>query len=349
MEDVSVNISAIANEIQRIFSLQQHNSQHIGLTSYQERIEKLRKLQDLILRNREQIKDAVYRDFKKAPQEVDLTEIYTLVSEIKYTIKHLKSWMKPRRVSNTIATLGARSKVIYQPKGVCLILSPWNYPFQLSLGPLISAIAAGNCVMMKPSEFSPHTSDLIKLLLHRVFKEDEVRVFEGDHTVAQLLLKLPFNHIYFTGSSQVGKIIMAEAAKHLASVTLELGGKSPVIIDQNADLDVAARRIIWGKLINAGQTCIAPDYVLVPKIQKEAFLNKAIQAVQELYGPIEGMIDNPDYCRIISSRHFQRIKALLEGSVHQGAQVVLGGVTKEEDHYISPTIIGAVPLDSAIM
>jgi len=340
---------AVLDQIQKIFSLQVCNSRKIRLTSYQERINKLKRLRQVILDHRDQIKHAIYLDFNKSPEEVDLTEIFTVLSEIRYTIKHLKSWMKPIRISNTMATRGARNKAIYQPKGVCLIISPWNYPLQLSIGPLVSAIAAGNCVIIKPSEFSANTSELISSLLQEIFEENEVRVIEGDHRVAQKLLELPFHHVYFTGSPMVGKKVMAAAAVNLVSVTLELGGKSPVIIDENADIAIAARRIMWGKLINAGQTCIAPDYVLIHESKYQEFMEKAKASVQALYGPLEEIRNNPDYCRIINHRHFNRIRAMIDQAVNLGGELEFGGVVSEEDLYISPTLIHRPPLESALM
>ncbi|NLI92807.1 MAG: aldehyde dehydrogenase family protein [Peptococcaceae bacterium] len=339
----------ISQEMKRVFQLQQENSLQVGVTSYQMRINKLKRLLEGILRNRDSIKQAIYSDFKKSPEEVDLTEIYPLVSEIRYIIKNLKSWMKPVRVPNSIATLGAHCRITYQPKGVCLIISPWNYPFQLTIGPLINAIAAGNCVFIKPSEYSPNTSKLIKNLLQDVFERQEVAVFEGDQYVAQQLLQLPFNHIYFTGSPVVGKITMAEAAKHLSPVTLELGGKSPVIIDDQADFNDAAEKIIWGKLINAGQTCIAPDYVLLPRNRLQEFISKARDSIIRRYGTLETIPENKDYCRIINLRHFLRIKHIIEEALIQGGKLDFGGIMREEDLYLSPTLIHDPSLSSAMM
>lgn len=336
-------------EIHKRFSRQQENSKQVGLSTYEERVRKLRRLSDVILKNRDRIKQAIYLDFRKSPQEVDLTEIYPVVSEIRHTIKNLRSWMKPVKVANSIATIGAKCQVTCQPKGVCLIISPWNYPFQLTIGPLISAIAAGNCICLKPSEFSPHTSELIQTLISETFEEREVAVFQGDQTIAQLLLELPFNHIFFTGSPPVGKIIMSAAARNLASVTLELGGKSPVVIDREADLEDAARKIVWGKLINAGQTCIAPDYVLVPANKAEAFLDSAKKCMEKYYGNLEEIADNPDFCRIINPRHFSRLEAILEDALHSGGQLEFGGIMVQDDLYMSPTIISRPSLESRIM
>jgi len=339
----------VPDQIHKIFSRQQENSKKVGLSTHEERIGKLRRLRDAILKNRDRIKQAIYLDFRKSPQEVDLTEIYPAVAEIRHTIKNLRFWMKPVKVPNSLATIGAKCEVTYQPKGVCLIISPWNYPFQLAIGPLISAIAAGNCVCLKPSEFSPHTSELIQTIFSETFEEGEVAVFQGDHDIAQQLLELPFNHIFFTGSPLVGRIIMTAAAKHLASVTLELGGKSPVVIDQEADLESAARKIIWGKLINAGQTCIAPDYVLVPKRKAEAFIDCARQSILECYGNLEEIARNPDYCRIINSRHFSRIEAVLEDALDSGGKLEFGGIMAKEDLYLSPTVISNPSLESKLM
>ena len=208
----------------------------------------------------------------KHPTETNLTELLPLVGEVKHAIAQLKRWMRPHRIGPTLATLGTTSRVIYQPKGRCLIISPWNYPLSLALGPLVSAVAAGNTAILKPSEFTPNTNRVVKDIIAAVFPPDEVAVVEGAAQTATDLLSRPFDHIFFTGSPDVGKKVMAAAALNLASVTLELGGKSPVIVDASADLRSAAEHIIWGKMVNAGQTCIAPDYVYVHRDVADRFV-----------------------------------------------------------------------------
>jgi aldehyde dehydrogenase (NAD+) len=211
--------------------------------------------------------------------------------------------------------LRAQASIRYEPKGMALILSPWNYPFQLAVSPLVSAIAAGNSVLLKPSEISANTSRCIKQIIEQTFPVEEVAVFEGDHTVATLLLEKPFHHVFFTGSPAIGKIVMQAAAKHLASVTLELGGKSPVIIDEDYNLENATRKIVWGKMLNAGQTCVAPDYLLLPEKREKQFLEIARKYLHQLY---DAPRSNPDYCRIISPKHHLRLKKLLDVAVGLG-------------------------------
>ncbi len=256
---------------------------------------------------RGEIHTALWNDYRKPAPEVDLTEIYAAVGEAKHAIRHLRSWMRPRRVAAPIALFGSRSRIIPEPKGVVLIISPWNFPINLTIGPLISAIAAGNCVMIKPSELTPHASAWMKKMLADLFDESEVAVIEGDASVAAALLERRFDHIFFTGSPQVGKAVMKAAAEHLTSVTLELGGKSPVIVDRTANLDEAAKKIAWGKFLNSGQICIAPDYLLVDEAIRAPFVEKLRDAIKTETGWIvndrhTGRIERIDALRIINEK-----------------------------------------------
>jgi len=241
------------------------------------------KKQKTIMKYRPEIKEALYNDYKKHPSEVDLTEIYPITSEIKHARSHLSHWMGRHGVPTPLSLMGSSSYIKYEPKGVVLIISPWNFPFNLTFCPLISAVAAGNVVMVKPSENTPHASALMKKIIGEVFDDNEVVLVEGGVQTAQKLLELPWNHIFFTGAPSIGKIVMAAAAKHLTSVTLELGGKSPTIIDETADLNMAARRIAWSKFLNNGQVCIAPDYVYVHSSQKDKFVAKVKEYVGKYY------------------------------------------------------------------
>src|SRR6187549_1283034 len=234
----------------RLFESHAETALKLRQSTAAERRRKLEQLLEAILERKDAILDAAHRDLGKHPTETNLTEMLPLVGEVKHAIAHLKRWMKPHRISPTLATLGTTSRVVYQPKGRCLIISPWNYPLSLALGPLVSAVAAGNTVILKPSEFTPHTNGVVKDIIAAVFAPDEVAVVEGAADVATELLALPFDHIFFTGSPAVGKKVMAAAAANLTSVTLELGGKSPVVIDATADLKDAAEHIIWGKTVN---------------------------------------------------------------------------------------------------
>jgi aldehyde dehydrogenase (NAD+) len=255
--------------------------------------------------------------------------------------------MKPRRVPTPIGLFGSAGTVVYEPRGVVLIISPWNYPIYLTLGPLVSAIAAGNCAVIKPSEFTPHTTAFLWKLLAGLFPEEEAALVEGGADAAEALLALPFDHIFFTGSPAVGKVVMKAAAEHLASVTLELGGKSPVLVDADANLKEAARKITWGKNLNGGQTCVAPDYVLVHERVHDALVTELKQAFTAFYGAdTASWKASPDLARIINDRHFARVQALLSGSA---AQVAFGGESDETSRYISPTILTEVDPFSPVM
>ena len=286
-------------------------------------------------------------DFRKAPEEVDLTELYPVISEIKDALRHLPRWMKPRSVPTPIGLLGSAGTIRHEARGVVLIISPWNYPIYLTLGPLVSAIAAGNCAVLKPSEFTPHTTAFLRKLLSGLFPDDEVALVEGDAGAAQALLALPFDHIFFTGSPAVGKVVMKAAAEHLASVTLELGGKSPVLVDADANLREAARKIAWGKCLNGGQTCVAPDYVLVPERVHDALVGHLKEALTTFYGPDAAQRQaSPDLARIINDRHFVRLRGLLSSS---GATVAFGGETDAASRYVSPTLLTEVDPASPVM
>ncbi|MDX2002566.1 MAG: aldehyde dehydrogenase family protein [Chitinophagales bacterium] len=337
-------------EINRIFQLQQANRQNIKNTTASQRRKKLRDLKNLIFEQREAIQNALHADFRKPAAETDITEIYPAVSEIRHAMANVADWMRPVPVDTPLSYIGSSSKIIYEPKGVVLIISPWNYPFNLCIIPLATAIAAGNCVIIKPSEYTPNTSKLVKSLLGKLFQENEVAVIEGDHRTSTELLKLKFDHIFFTGSPQVGKVVMKAASEHLTSVTLELGGKSPVIVDETANVKTAAKRIAWGKYLNNGQTCIAPDYLFVHESKYDAFVEEMKKNISHSYGEQEEQrATSPDYCRIVNSRHHGRIKQLIENAVEEGANVAIGGKIKDEENYISPTILTNVPADSKIM
>src|SRR2546430_9488889 len=302
-------IAALA-EINRVFDKQQTRHAEVAATTAQQRIAKLRRLHDALLLRRDEIRKALWDDYRKPPQEVDLSEIYPVLGEARHAMRHLKSWMRPRRVVAPLALLGSRSRIVYEPKGVALIISPWNFPINLTLGPLVSAIAAGNCAIVKPSEMTPNASACMRRIISDLFDESEVAIVEGDAAVAEALLKKKFDHIFFTGSPAVGRIVMRAAAEHLTSVTLELGGKSPVIVDRTANLDEAAKKIAWGKTLNSGQVCIAPDYVLVDESVRAAFVEKLrANAVS-------------DSSLLVNDRHAARIKRLADDQV-EGRQVSL--------------------------
>ncbi len=312
---------------------------------YDQRITLLENLRDTINHRQPEIVAALAKDFRKPESEVLLTEIFPVLQEIAHTKKHLKSWMRPLRAPATLGVLGTRASVQSQPRGVCLIIAPWNYPFNLALGPLVSALAAGNRAIIKPSEMTPATSALIASIVDEVFQLDQVTVLEGDSKVAEQLLALPFDHIFFTGSPKVGSIVMAAAAKTLASVTLELGGKSPTIVGPTAKLDKSVRNIVWGKFANVGQTCIAPDHVFVHRDIAPEF-NQAMQAeIDRVYGASpEARKANKDYARVVNDRHTQRIIGLIDDAKAKGAQII-GGEIDASENFIGPTLLTNTTLE----
>ena len=340
----------LRNRIDDIFQKQLAHFPTMRRTTAKQRIERLKALLHWIRAHRQEIRDAVYQDLHKPATEVDLTEIFVVTSEIKHAIRHLHRWMKPRSVPRTLPLLTTRASVRYEPRGVVLIISPWNFPFNLTVGPLVSALAAGNCAILKPSEFSPATSALIARMVSELFPPEEVAVFQGDRQVAQELLEKPFNHIFFTGSTQVGKLVMKAAANHLASVTLELGGKSPVVVDPTANLRDAARKIVWGKFMNSGQTCIAPDYLLVHESIYQPFLNELRRRIEATYGAdADARAHCPDYARIIHQTHWQRLYQALEEAVSAGARVALGGRSEGRSRFMEPTLVCDVAPETRLM
>lgn len=333
--------------IQQAFDAHRATAIRLRQSTVGERREKIRKLRDSLLAHQQDIIDAGYADFRKPPTEVELTEILPVVAEANDAMRNLKSWMKPQGVWPSRMMFGTKGYIQYEPKGRCLIVSPWNYPVNLSIGPLISAIAAGNTATIKPSEMTPAASAVICKIVREVFDPAEVTVFEGDAPVAQALLDLPFDHIFFTGSPAIGKVVMAAAAKHLTSVTLELGGKSPTIVDASADLTLAAKNILWAKFTNNGQTCIAPDHIYVHADVKADFVASCTKVMSEVYG---AQPQQSEYlARIVNERHTQRIKGLLDDAVSKGARVLAGGHFDAADCFISPTLIENISTDSTIM
>lgn len=321
-----------------------------GRSSAGERINKLKRLHACLIKYRREMQDALVADFHKPPTETDISELGLINTEIRHTIRHLRSWMTPKKVSTPLMLIGTRSEIRYEPKGVCLIISPWNYPIMLTLCPLVSAIAAGNCVVLKPSEFTPNATRLMKKIVAELFSPDEVAIFEGDAAVAQSLLALPFNHIYFTGSPTVGKIVMAAAAKTLASVTLELGGKSPVVVDETADLELAASRLVWLKAMNGGQICIANDYVLVHESVHDVLVQKVVKHIERMYGnSLEVRSTNPDLSCMIHDRHFQRMQSLVDDARQRGAHLFYGGGSVAASRYFDITLLTNVPDTARVM
>lgn len=300
------------------------------------------RFRESIKRHEQEIVQALLDDFKKPAFETVATEISIVIKEVNLAVKKIWKWQLPKKVKASLLNFPSSAKVIYEPYGTALVIAPWNYPFQLAMGPIIGAIAAGNTVVLKPSELTPHTSKIIAKIIQETFDENHVNVIQGDKNVAQKLLQERWDYIFFTGSVAVGKIVYQAAAKNLTPVTLELGGKSPCVIDETAKIQQAARRIVWGKFVNAGQTCIAPDYVLVHSSKKAALLHALSQEITKAYGT--DVAASPDYARIINKSNFDRLVALMENTT-----VITGGITNATDLYIAPTIIEQVKLSDSVM
>jgi len=314
------------------------------------RIHRLKALRRHVLAYRKRIQAAIHEDFRKPRQEVDTTEILPLLLEIDHAVGRIHQWMKPVRKPAPLVLGGATWEVHREPKGPSLIISPWNYPVTLSLGPLVHALAAGCPVFLKPSELTPATASLLQNLTADLFGPEELVTVLGDSKTAQELLRLPFRHVFFTGSPRVGRIVMAAAAEHLASVTLELGGKSPAVVAPDADIEVAAERIAFGKWSNAGQTCIAPDYVLVHEDVRDALVAQLVEQIARRFGETAAeRAATPDYARLVSVPHGERLKEILVDATDSGARIALGGHYSAEERYMEPTLLVDVPPDARIM
>ncbi|MCI8957386.1 MAG: aldehyde dehydrogenase [Eubacterium sp.] len=306
------------------------------------RIKYLKKLKQVILECEEEICQALNLDLGKSASESYMCEVGLTLAELSYQIKHIKRWNKPKRHRTDLANFHGKSYSVFEPYGVVLVMAPWNYPFMLTMEPLIGAVAAGNCVVAKPSAYSPATSSIIKKILDRVFNEEYVTVIEGGRAENTELLEQKFDYIFFTGGVTVGKLVMEKAAKNLTPVSLELGGKSPCIIDKTANLKLAAKRLAFGKYLNLGQTCVAPDYLLIDKNIKDEFLKIFIDTVKKMYG--EHPLDNKNYGKIINEKHYTRVMGLIDRE-----KVVLGGSGRENELRIEPTILDNVTEDDAAM
>lgn len=302
----------------------------------------LRTLKTCILKHEEDIKDALYKDLHKAKMESYFSEIGMVLSELSFIEKRIGKWSRKHVVMTPLAQFHAKSYSIYEPYGVVLVMSPWNYPFMLTIDPLIGAIAAGNCAIIKPSAYAPHTSHIMKVIIEECFDPSYICVVEGGREENTLLLEQKFDYIFFTGGVEVGKLVMEKASQHLTPVTLELGGKSPCIVEESADVKLAAKRIAFGKYLNAGQTCVAPDYLFIQEPIKEKFIAYFKEALLEFFH--ENPLSNPDYPKIINKKHFQRLCGLMKSE-----QVIIGGKTNEETMQIEPTLLNEITLDAPIM
>jgi aldehyde dehydrogenase (NAD+) len=306
------------------------------------RIQALEALREAIRKNEQSLFHTLKEDLNKSEFEAYATEIGVVLEEIRFTLKNISDWVKPEKVKTPVSHIGSTSYIYSEPYGVALIIAPWNYPFQLAIAPLMGAIAAGNCAILKPSELTPKTSALLRKIITELFPEEYISVVEGGVEASQALLAEDVDYIFFTGSVPVGKVIMEAAAKNLTPVTLELGGKSPCIVHHDANIKLAAKRIAWGKFINAGQTCVAPDYLYVHESIRDEFLQEFQLATHELYG--EKALKNPDYTRIVSKRHFDRLLPFLNNG-----DTFMGGASNEETLTIEPTVLTRITWDDSIM
>jgi aldehyde dehydrogenase (NAD+) len=343
-------IQTVDSEIRLAYDRLRSGQSWIGASGPKERIGRLRELRTALLGRRSELYEALKNDFCKSDIEADITELIPVLLEIRQAVKHLRRWMRPHRLPAPPLFRGTTARVVYEPLGVVLIISPWNYPLNLSLGPLVSAVAAGNCAILKPSELTPSTSALLASLVSDVFEADQVAVVEGDATTASQLLRLPFDHVYFTGSTRVGRLVMQAAAEQLTPVTLELGGKSPTIVDHSANVAEAARRIVWGKYLNTGQTCIAPDYVYVHRSRHDELLRALQEQIQANLGTDEtDWRTSPTYARSVTEHHVTRLADLVRDATRDGARIVTGGEIHVADRYIAPTILADVSVESRVM
>jgi aldehyde dehydrogenase (NAD+) len=334
--------------IQKLIQAQREHKGAMLRMSLKDRKERIMRIKKAMIDYREQIHEALYKDLKKPPVEVDMTEIYVVVHEAKYALKNLKKWMRPHRVPTPLNMLGTSGKIKYEPKGNALIIAPWNFPINLVFGPLISAIAAGNTVIIKPSEFTPHTSALAKEIIDAIFNENEVALVNGGVETSSALLAERFDHIFFTGSPRVGKIVMRAAAEHLSSITLELGGKSPTIIDKSANIKLAVKKIVAGKFTNAGQACISHDYIFVHRSKRDEFLNELKSKIESVFG--KNVSQSESYARIINKRSAERLLALIDEQKEKSEnRVVFGGDHQIDQCYVGPTVILNPPMDSRLM
>jgi aldehyde dehydrogenase (NAD+) len=337
-------------DFKTVFEKQVLRSQRLRSEPWQNRKKLLKSFGEFVTQNRQRIREALKADLGKSETETDISEVFPLITEIKHAVCNLADWVEPEPIDAPLTYLGTTSEVQYEPKGTCLIIGPWNFPFMLTLGPLVSCLAAGNTAILKPSELTPNTSRLIRDMIKEFFDEDLVTVAEGDAQVAAQLLKLPFHHIFFTGSTAVGKIVMHAAADHLTSVTLELGGKSPTVIDSSANLTDAAKRIAFGKFLNVGQACVAPDYILIDKTVEREFIDLLKQSINKLYST-DGQINtqSPDYGRIVNTRNFNRIDTLVQEAIQLGAKVELNGLSDAASLFFHPVILSGVSTEAKIM
>ena len=336
------------SKIKGLFSSQLEKHSSLAKSTHGDRKQKLKRLLDNFMSMEQEAIDALSLDMKKSPTESIISEVLGVKAEADFAIQNLKKWMRSKRVPSPSTILFTSGWVRPEPKGSILILSPWNYPILLCLNPLIAAIASGNTAVIKPSEFTPASGAFLKKLIERTFDPNEVAVVLGDEKTAIELLSHPFNHVMFTGSPSTGKLVMSAAAKHLSGVTLELGGKSPVIVDNSANISEAAWKLAFYKFANAGQTCTAPDYILCHESKKDDLISGLRENFKSFFSGNDGG-PSSDYCQIVNTTHFDRIEGYLENAKGMGAKVVAGGNTDRSKKFIAPTVLCDVSMDSLVM
>lgn len=332
------------DNVQALFDEQSAHRWTMAQSSASERKTMLLTLKKEIISRRAEIAEAMYADFKKPHAESELTEIHTAIDEINFAVKKLSKWMKPKKVKTPIALFGSKSFIQYEAKGVVLVLAPWNYPFSLLINPLVAAIAAGNCVIARPSEKTPHTAKILESVIGNVFPGNVAKIVIGEIDLAEKLLELPFDHIFFTGSTQVGKVVMAAAAKNLTPVTLELGGKSPVIIDRDVNLEDCAEKLFWGKFMNGGQTCVAPDYLFIPEELKPSFIELFKKQIEKRYGETSSERIKTDFARMVDAKAYERLANKIKDE-----KKLLEDRPQSDERFIPPTLLTDVTLNSPVM
>ena len=337
------------SEVSEKFARLKSSTARLRNTTAAERIARIHALWEATVDRKDDLIAAAHKE--RGTHDLDMAaELVMLKGEIDFFAKNLAKWMKPEKVKNSLATLGKRCEIRRQSKGVVLNMAAYNAPTAESFVPMLAAVGAGNSVMIKPSELAPESAQIIQEIVNKAFPNDEADVVQGGVNVAKELLKQPFDHIYYTGGTAVGKIVMKAAAENLTSITLEMGGKNPVIIDETAKLENAATKLAWGRVMNAGQVCIAPDYAVVHESVKDEFQNLISEKIQEQYNSEKTGLDNSSYVpRIINERHTKRVKALLDDAIKKGATVVSGGTVNIKDCYVEPTILTDVTEDMEIM
>jgi len=336
-------------DVKARFAALREGSRTLAATSGAQRAERLRGMLAAVLANKQRFYDAAHAELKACDLDV-AAQLVMVKSEVDFVAKHVAAWMRPRRVRNSAATLGKKCYILYEPKGVVLNLSTWNAPVAIALVPAVAAIAAGNAFALKPSELAPHSATVLREVLEAAMPADEFAVFEGGPEMAQELLALPFNHIYYTGGQRVGRLVMKAAAENFAAVTLEMGGKNPAIVEPSAALDNAARKIAWGRIANAGQVCVAPDYVLVHESVFAPCVAALVKAIGAMYNASgAGFDQSVELLRIINDQHFARVTRLLADARDKGATFACGGDTRAADRFVAPTVLTNVSESMLVM